>query len=289
MGPAAAPSSRTSVEAVTTSPVIKLADGHGIPQLGLGVYKTPADETAAIVDGALRLGYRHVDTAKLYANERGVGDGVRSSGVAREDVFVTTKVWDDDQGFDRTLRAFDRSIAELGFDYVDLYLIHWPCPAQDRYVDTWRALQRIRDEGRVRSIGVSNFQPHHLQRLIDETGETPAVNQVELHPRFPQYDVQAWDDAHGIVTEAWAPLARGNLLDEPVLAQIAAQHGRTPAQVVLRWHLDRGLVVFPKSSSLDRVRQNFEVFDFALDDADRAAIAGLDTGERTGMDPDLHG
>jgi 2,5-diketo-D-gluconate reductase A len=277
------------VETVTISPLVKLADGNGIPQLGLGVYKTPAESTASLVDGAIRLGYRHIDTAKLYRNEREVGEGVRASGVPREEVFVTTKVWDDDQGFDRTLAAFDRSIGELGFDYVDLYLIHWPCPQQDLYVETWRALQRIRDEGRARSIGVSNFQPHHLQRLIDETGETPVINQVELHPRLPQYGVQQWDDEHGIVTEAWAPLARGGLLDEPVLHGIAAKHGRTPAQVVLRWHLDRGLVVFPKSSSLDRIRQNFEVFDFALDAADRAGIATLETGERTGMDPDLHG
>jgi 2,5-diketo-D-gluconate reductase A len=277
------------VETVTISPLVKLADGNGIPQLGLGVYKTPAESTASLVDGAIRLGYRHIDTAKLYRNEREVGEGVRASGVPREEVFVTTKVWDDDQGFDRTLAAFDRSIGELGFDYVDLYLIHWPCPQQDLYVDTWRALQRIRDEGRATSIGVSNFQPHHLQRLIDETGETPVINQIELHPRFPQYGVQQWDDEHGIVTEAWAPLARGGLLDEPVLHEIAAKHGRTPAQVVLRWHLDRGLVVFPKSSSLDRIRQNFEVFDFALDAADRAGIATLETGERTGMDPDLHG
>lgn len=268
-------------------PWVRLADGRRIPQLGIGTYKVPPDATAALVDGALRYGYRHVDTATLYGNEAEVGEGIRRSGVPRDDVFVTTKVWNDDQGYERTLRAFDTSTQRLGFDTVDLYLIHWPIPSLDRYVDTWRALVRLAAEGRARSIGVSNFSPAHIQRLIDETGVTPVVNQIELHPRFPQTEVQAWDDAHDIVTEAWAPLARGGLLDEPVLARIGARYGKTPAQVVIRWHLDRGLVLFPKSTSLERIRENAEVFDFSLDSDDRAAIAGLETGVRTGGDPDL--
>lgn len=267
--------------------MVPLADGRSIPQLGVGTYKLPPAETAQLVAGALRHGYRHVDTAALYGNEAEVGQGLRHSGLPREDVFVTTKVWNDDHGYDTTLRAFDASMERLGFDEIDLYLIHWPIPSADRYVDTWRALVRLQEEGRARSIGVSNFSPRHLQRLIDETGVTPVIDQVELHPRFPQHELQAWNDAHGIVTESWAPLARGGLLQEPALAAIAARYGKTPAQVVIRWHLDRGLVVFPKSSSIDRVRENADVFDFVLDDADRAAMDTLQTGERTGRDPDL--
>jgi 2,5-diketo-D-gluconate reductase A len=268
-------------------PLIPLADGRRIPQLGVGTYKVPAAETAALVDGALRHGYRHLDTAALYGNEREVGDGMRRSGVARDDIFVTTKVWNDDQGYDETLRAFDASLERLGLDIVDLYLIHWPVPSRDRYVPTWRALIRLAEEGRARSIGVSNFSPAHIERLRDETGVVPVVNQVELHPRFPQHELQTWLDAHGIVTEAWAPLARGGLLDEPALDAVAARHGVTPAQVVIRWHIERGVVLFPKSTSLDRLRENADVFGFALDDDDRAAIAGLETGVRTGRDPDL--
>lgn len=273
--------------AVVQIPRVRLADGRSIPQLGVGTYKVPAADTAGLVAGALRDGYRHVDTAALYGNEAEVGEGVRRSGLARDDVFVTTKVWNDDHGFDATLRAFDASAARLGLDEVDLYLIHWPVPSADRYVETWRALIRLKEEGRARSIGVSNFSPSHIERLVAETGATPVIDQVELHPRLPQRDLQAWNDAHGIVTEAWAPLARGGLLDEPALAAIAARHGKTPAQVVIRWHLDRGLVLFPKSTSPARLRENADVFDFSLDDADREGIASLCTGERTGRDPDL--
>ncbi|QEW02629.1 aldo/keto reductase [Microbacterium lushaniae] len=268
------------------APLVPLADGNRIPQLGVGTYKVPADVTAELVADALRFGYRHIDTASLYGNEAEVGEGLRRSGVPREDVFVTTKVWNDDQGYDRTLRAFDASTGRLGMDAVDLYLIHWPIPSADRYLDTWRALVRLAEEGRVRSIGVSNFSPVHIQRLVQETGVSPVIDQVELHPRFPQYELQAWNTAHGIVTESWAPLARGGLLDEPVLDRIGAAYGKTPAQVVIRWHLDRGLVLFPKSTSIARLRENADVFDFTLDDADRAAIAGLETGVRTGRDPD---
>ena len=270
-----------------SAPRVPLSDGSSIPQLGVGTYKVPAEVTGDLVAGALAAGYRHVDTAALYGNERQVGEGIRASGVPRDDVFVTTKVWNDDQGYDQTLRAFDVSAAALGLDRVDLYLIHWPIPSADRYVETWRALVRLREEGRVTSIGVSNFSPVHIERLRDETGVLPVIDQVELHPRFPQRDLVDWNTAHVIVTESWAPLARGGLLEEPVLADIAARYGKTPAQVVVRWHLDRGLVVFPKSVSLNRLRENGDVFDFALDADDHAAIATLDTGERTGRNPDL--
>ena len=269
------------------APLISLADGRSIPQLGVGTYKVPADETAELVAGALRDGYRHVDTAALYGNEAEVGEGMRRSGLDRDDIFVTTKVWNDDQGYDETLRAFDASLERLGLDEVDLYLIHWPIPSLDRYVDTWRALVRLREDGRARSIGVSNFLPHHIDRLVAETGVTPVINQVELHPRFPQHHLQHWHAQHGIVTEAWAPLARGGLLDEPILRTIATRYGNTPAQVVIRWHLERGLVLFPKSTSPVRLRENGEVFDFTLDADDVAAIDALETGVRTGRDPDL--
>ncbi|MFG6403394.1 aldo/keto reductase [Microbacterium sp. P04] len=270
-----------------TAPRLPLADGRSIPQLGVGTYKVPADVTADLVAGALADGYRHVDTAALYGNEREVGEGIRASGLDRDDVFVTTKVWNEDQGYDETLRAFDASLSHLGMDEVDLYLIHWPIPSQDRYLQTWRALIRLNEDGRARSIGVSNFLPHHIDRLVAETGVTPVVNQVELHPRFPQRHLQQWDTAHGIVTEAWAPLARGGLLDEPVLRRIGARYGKTPAQVVIRWHLDRGIVLFPKSTSPARLRENGDVFDFSLDASDDESIARLETGERTGRDPDL--
>ena len=270
-----------------SAPLLPLAGGRGIPQLGVGTYKVPADATADLVAGALDAGYRHIDTAALYGNEKEVGEGLRRSGLDRDEIFVTTKVWNDDQGFDETLRAFDASSRRLGLDRVDLYLIHWPIPSADRYVDTWRALVRLHEEGRATAIGVSNFSAVHIDRLRDEVGVTPAVNQVELHPRFPQSELVEWNAARGIVTESWAPLARGGLLDEPALARIGARYGKTPAQVVIRWHLDRGLVVFPKSVSLERLRENGDVFDFTLDADDHAAIAELETGERTGRDPDL--
>jgi 2,5-diketo-D-gluconate reductase A len=267
------------------SPVLPLLDGRGIPQLGLGVYKVDDAKAASLVAGAIEAGYRHIDTAALYENERGVGEGVRASGVPREELFVTTKVWNDRHGFDETQRAFDESINKLGLDYVDLYLIHWPAPKQDKYVDTWRALVKLQEEGRVRSIGVSNFKPHHLERLAETSDVTPVLNQVELHPWLPQAEVRAYDASRGILTEAWSPLARGRVLGNEILDGIA-EH---PAQVVLRWHIQLGVVVIPKSNSLDRVRENSEVFDIQLDVADLAAIAGLESGERTGMDPDLHG
>ncbi|MCM6763100.1 aldo/keto reductase [Rathayibacter sp. ZW T2_19] len=268
-------------------PLIPLNDGRAIPQIGLGVYKVDDDEAARTVATALEAGYRHVDTATLYANERGVGEGIRASGIPREQVFVTTKVWNDDHGFDETLEAFDRSLDLLGTDYVDLYLVHWPIPSRDRYVETYRALERLQQEGRARSIGVSNFAVEHLERLSAETGVVPAVNQVELHPRLPQEELRAFGDAHGIVTEAWSPLARGRLLQEPALERIAARHGVSPAQVVLRWHVQNGVVVIPKSVTPERIRENIDVLGVVLDDEDLAGIRALATGERTGRDPRL--
>ncbi|PJJ62078.1 aldo/keto reductase [Compostimonas suwonensis] len=268
------------------SPILTLNDGRGIPQLGLGVYKVPEPEAAEVVRTALTAGYRHLDTAALYENEAGVGRGLAESEVARDDVFVTTKVWNDRHGFDETLRAFDESIGKLGLDYVDLYLIHWPAPRQDRYVETYRALERLRSDGRARSIGVSNFHIHHLERLMGETDVVPALNQVELHPWLPQTAVREFDAAHGILTEAWSPLARGRMLGNELLAGLAAKHGKSEAQIVIRWHIELGNVVIPKSMTPSRIVENLDVFDFSLDADDLAAIATLESGERTGRDPD---
>lgn len=271
---------------MTASPLLLLNDGRSIPQLGLGVYKVADDIAADTVQVALDAGYRHVDTAALYDNERGVGQGIDRSGLPREDLYVTTKVWNDRHGYDETLRAFDESLGKLGLDYVDLYLIHWPAPRQDRYVDTYRALETLRADGRARSIGVSNFHTHHLDRLLAETDVTPAVNQVELQPWLQQSAVRAYDAAHGILTEAWSPLARGRAIGDPVLDEIGARHGKTAAQVVIRWHIELGNIVIPKSVTPARIRENLDVFDFALAADDLEAIAALDSGERTGKDPD---
>ena len=274
------------------APTLTMNDGRDIPQLGLGVYKVPDAEAARVVEVALDAGYRHVDTASLYNNERGVGNGLRASGVPRDEVFVTTKVWDDDHGFDKTRRAFDTSLELLGFDYVDLYLIHWPVPSKDLFVETWRALEAIKADGRALSIGVSNFEPHHIDRLLADTeratGTVPAINQVELHPWLPQREVRDYNASHGILTEAWSPLARGRLIGDAVLDSIAAKHERSAAQVVIRWHLQLGNLVIPKSVTASRIVENFDVFDFALDATDLAAIAGLESGLRTGMTPDAH-
>ena len=272
---------------MTSHALIPLSDGRSIPQLGLGVYKIPDADAAECVRVAIEAGYRHIDTAALYENERGVGEGIRTSGIPRDEVFVTTKVWNDDHGFDETLRAFDASLDRLDLDAVDLYLIHWPIPSRDRYVETYRALERIREEGRARSIGVSNFAIAHLDRLRAETDVAPVVNQVELHPLLPQAELRAYHAAHGIVTEAWSPLARGRLLDDPALARIAEKHGVAPAQVVIRWHLQLGNVVIPKSVTPARIRANIDVLGFELDADDLAAIAALESGLRTGRDPSL--
>ena len=265
---------------------VPLNDGHTIPQLGLGVYKVPEAIAASTVQIALETGYRHVDTAALYANERGVGEGLARAGLPRDEVFVTTKVWNAQHGYDETLRAFDDSLAKLGLEYVDLYLIHWPAPRQNRYIDTYRALETLKADGRARSIGVSNFHPHHLDRLLAETEIVPAVNQIELQPWLQQVEERAYNAAHGIVTEAWSPLARGRAIGNPVLDAIGTRYGKSAAQVVIRWHLELGNVVIPKSVTPERIRQNLEVFDFTLDAADHEAIRALDAGERTGKDPD---
>ena len=270
-------------------PQITLNDGRTIPQLGLGVYKVADDEAERVVETALGEGYRHLDTAEFYANETGVGRALAASGVPRDEVFLTTKVWNTAQGYDETLRSFDESLTKLGTDHVDLYLIHWPAPKQDKYVDTYRALETIRAEGRALSIGVSNFQVAHLERLMAETDVVPAINQVEAHPWLQQHELRAFDAAHGIVTEAWSPLARGRILDNAALVRIGAKHGVTPAQVTIRWHLQQGLVVIPKSVTPSRIRANLDVFGFELDAGDLAAIAGIETGERTGSHPDHNG
>jgi 2,5-diketo-D-gluconate reductase A len=263
-----------------TIPNVTLNNDVHMPQLGFGVFQVPAEDTVAAVSEALRAGYRGIDTAKAYDNEAAVGQALRDSGIPRDELFVTTKLWNDDQGYDEALRAFDDSLTRLGLDRLDLYLIHWPAPKQGRYVDTWRAFEKLQADGRVRAIGVSNFQPAHLRRLIDETGAVPAVNQIELHPREPQLDQRADDERRGIVTEAWSPLAQGGLLAEPVLAEIGARHGKTPVQVVLRWHVQQGIVTIPKTGNVDRLRQNLDVYDFTLSDDDMARIATLATGKR---------
>lgn len=258
-----------------------------MPQLGFGVYKIPQSECRHVIHTALSIGYRLFDTASFYDNEAGVGAALASADVPREEVFVTTKVWNDRHGYDQTLASFEESAKRLGRSVVDLFLIHWPCPQQDRFVDSWRALLRLRDEGRVRAAGVANFGREHLQRLIDETGEAPALNQIELHPYLTQEPLRAFHAHHGIATQAWGPLARGGqLLADPVITRIAQEHARTPAQVVLRWHLQHDTAVIPKSADPGRMAQNFDVFDFELTQPQMAAVDGLDRGERTGPDPE---
>lgn len=269
-------------------PRLRLADGNLIPQVGYGVYKISDDDAQELVGTALQAGYRHIDTATLYENERAVGRAVRESAIPRAEVFVTTKVWNDDQGYDQTLRAFEASAKRLDLGYVDLYLIHWPVPSKDLYVETWRALIRLQQEGAVRSIGVSNFNPAHLDRIIKDTGHTPVINQVELHPYLSQNQVRAANAQRGILTQAWSPLGRGNgVLAEPAVLAVAQELGRSPAQVVLRWHLERGTVIIPKSAHPQRIADNIALFDFELTEAHRAALEALNQNSRTGADPDL--
>ncbi|MGK4598015.1 aldo/keto reductase [Amycolatopsis sp. w19] len=268
-------------------PSIRLNNGTSLPQLGFGVYKIGDDEVTGAIRTAIEAGYRAIDTATLYANERGVGEAVRTSGLPREELFVTTKLWNTEHGYDSALRAFDKSLSELGLEYVDLYLIHWPLPAQDKYVETWRALEKIASDGRAKAIGVSNFQIPHLERLIEETGTVPAVNQIECHPWLQQPLLRDFHVKHEIVTEAWGPLARGgDLLADEKITTIAEKHGKTPAQVVLRWHVEMDHLVIPKSVTPERIKANIDVFDFALDAHDTAAIATLEQGKRLGPDPD---
>lgn len=270
----------------TSFPTVTLNNGIEIPQLGYGVFQVPDPETAAAVTSALEAGYRSIDTAAIYGNEAGVGQALAASGIARDELFVTTKLWNADQGYDATLKAFDASLAKLGLDFVDLYLIHWPTPARDLYRESWRAIEKLAGEGRVRAAGVSNFQPAHLRRLLDGSSLVPAVNQIELHPGLQQRELRALHAELGIATEAWSPLAQGAVLGEPVLTSIAERYGKSPAQVVLRWHLQLGNVVIPKSVTPARIHENADVFDFALSDEEMTAIAGLDRGLRTGPHPD---
>ncbi|WP_225727859.1 MULTISPECIES: aldo/keto reductase [unclassified Nocardia] len=267
-------------------PAIVLSDGNLIPQLGFGVFQVPADDVFPVVTAALEAGYRSIDTAAIYGNEEGTGQAIREFGLPRDEVYVTTKVWNEHQGFDSTLRAFDASMDRLGLDYLDLYLIHWPIAMADKYVDTFRALQALKAQGRVRSIGVSNFTVAHLERIIGETGETPAVNQIELHPRLAQRELREFHAAHAIATEAWSPLGHGTLLEDKTIMSIANELGRTPAQVIIRWHLQLGNIVIPKSVTPSRIKANFEVFGFELSKQQMDAIDALDNGGRVGPDPD---
>jgi 2,5-diketo-D-gluconate reductase A len=270
---------------VTAIPKIELHDGVEIPQLGFGVFQVPPEDTRAVVEDALEAGYRHIDTAAAYRNEKGVGEAIAASRIPREELFVTTKLWNSQQGHDSTLEAFGKSLGRLEMDYVDLYLIHWPAPAQDLFVETWRAFERIHEERRARTIGVSNFRIEDLERLEGETETLPTVNQVELHPRFHQADLRAWQEEHRIATEAWSPLGQGELLDVEEIVEIAARHEKTPAQAIIRWHLQLGNVVIPKSVTPERIRENFDVFDFELTGEEMATFEALDTGRRFGPDP----
>ena len=267
-------------------PLVPLAGGETIPQLGFGVFQVPPEDTAEVTTRAFETGYRHIDTAAAYRNEAGVGQAFRASGLGREDVFITTKCFNTDHGYEQAKQALRASLDRLDLDFVDLYLIHWPVPSHDKYVETWKAFIEAQEQGLVRNIGVSNFQPAHLRRLIDETGVTPVVNQVELHPRFQQPGLRREHEELGIVTEAWSPLAQGAVLDDPVITRIAEGHERTPGQVVIRWHLQIGNVVFPKSVTPERIQENFDVFGFHLSESEMAEIEALDAGDRTGPDPD---
>jgi 2,5-diketo-D-gluconate reductase A len=271
---------------VASVPTIRLNNGVEIPQLGFGVFQIKPADTVEATRTALEIGYRHIDTAQMYGNEKEVGQAVRESGIDRGEVFVTSKLNNTKRERDDILRSFDQSLADLGFDYLDLFLIHWPMPAVSDYVQRWKVMEEIYASGRAKAVGVSNFQPAHLRNVFAASELTPAVNQIEVSPYLVQDEVRAFDADHEIVTEAWSPIARGKVADDPVIGGIAEKLGKSPAQVTLRWHLQRGDVVFPKSVNPGRIKENFELFDFELDDADMVAITALDRNERTGPHPD---
>jgi 2,5-diketo-D-gluconate reductase A len=268
-------------------PRISLRPDVEIPQLGFGVFQVPPKETELAVFRALEAGYRHIDTAAAYKNEGAVGQAIRASGLDRSEIFLTTKCFNDDHGHDKAKRAFKASLERLELEHIDLYLIHWPVPMHDLYVETWQAFIELQAEGLVRAIGVSNFQPEHLERIVRETGVTPAINQVELHPYFQQAGLRHEHDELGIVTEAWSPLGQGLELEDPVIVEIAEAHSKTPAQAIIRWHIQIGNVVIPKSVTPERIEENFDVFHFQLSDGEMEAIKELDAGKRIGPDPDL--
>ncbi|WP_353946846.1 aldo/keto reductase [Streptomyces sp. HUAS MG91] len=267
-------------------PTVTLNNAVEIPQLGFGTFQIPPEETRGTTLAALEAGYRHIDTAQMYGNEKEVGQAVRDSGLDRADVFVTSKLNNDAHAHDDALRAFDVTMEKLGLDHLDLFLIHWPVPDKGDFTQTWKALEQIYRDGRARAIGVSNFQPHHLRRLMENSEVVPAVNQIEVHPYLTQDDVRAFGAEHDIATEAWSPIAQGKVLDDPTIGRIADRVGRTPAQVTLRWHLQRGDIVFPKSSTPQRIKENFDLFGFELSEGDMGEISALDRNERTGPDPD---
>lgn len=271
---------------MTAVPTITLNNGVRIPQLGFGTFQIPMDETRETTLAALEAGYRHIDTAQMYGNEKEVGQAVRDSGLDRDDVFVTSKLNNDAHAHDDALAAFDRTMEELGLDHLDLFLIHWPLPGKGDFTQTWKAMEEIYGSGRAKAIGVSNFQPHHLRRLMETGVVVPAVNQIEVHPYLTQDDVRAFGAEHDIATEAWSPIAQGKVLDDPAINRIAERVGKSPAQVTLRWHIQRGDIVFPKSVTRKRIEENFDLFDFELTEGDLGEISALNRDERTGPDPD---
>lgn len=271
---------------MSTIPTIRLNDGNAMPQLGYGVWRVSNEEANTAIGEAIKAGYRSIDTAAIYGNEEGVGLAIKAAPVSRDELFITTKVWNDRHGYDNTLRAFDESLARLQLDNVDLYLIHWPVAGSEAYLDTWRALIKLKQDGRVKSIGVSNFMVQHLQRLIDDSGVTPSVNQIELHPRLQQKELRAFHAKNGIVTESWSPLGQGTLIENDDIAALARKHGKTPAQIILRWHIENGLIAIPKSVTPSRIRENADIFGFKLDAEDMRVIEGLDDASgRVGPDP----
>jgi 2,5-diketo-D-gluconate reductase A len=267
-------------------PAITFNDGNSIPQLGFGVWQVGNDEAVPVVGEAIRAGYRAIDTAQGYDNEEGVGKAIAASGLGRDEIFITSKLTNSQHGYDKALTAFMGTLGKLGVDWIDLFLIHWPVPAQDKYAETWKAFVQLQKDGRIKSIGVSNFLPEHLERIIGETGVTPAVNQIELHPEFQQRHVRDFHQQHNIAIESYSPLGRGKLLGDTVIGEIARKHGKSPAQAILRWHLQEGLIVIPKSVTPQRIAENIAVFDFELDDDDLKRIAGLDRGNgKIGSNP----